>query len=234
MTTDILDSARRYSTPQALAGALAPRVAEALARAVRERGQASLVLSGGRTPVPFLEALAAHRLAWRSVSVTLADERWVPVDSADSNERLIREHLLHGPAADARFVGLYTGTPHPAAGEAACAEALATVPRPFDVVVLGMGGDGHTASLFPGSPQLSDALAADRPCAGVTGDEPPRDRMTLTPAALLDGRWIVLHIAGETKWAVLEAAAAAGPVTEYPVRAVLHQDRVPVHVYWSP
>lgn len=233
---DLLDDAHRYPSAEALADALAQRVGQVLTQGVRERGRASLVVSGGPTPVPFFEALSGHELPWQSVSVTLADERWVPVNSADSNERLVREHLLRGSAARARFVGLYTAASAPAAGEAVCAQALAAIPRPFDAVILGMGGDGHTASLFPGSPELDEALSAspERPCVGVVGDEAPRERITLTPATLLASRWIALHIDGEQKWRVLEAAVAPGSVSQYPVRAVLHQRRTPVHVYWSP
>lgn len=232
--TSILDNTQSYTTAPMLVDALAPDIAHRLSQAVHQRGQASLVVSGGRTPVPLFEALAAQNAPWSSISVTLADERWVPTDSADSNERLVRKHLLRGPAADARFVGLYNGADTPANGEAACADALADLPRPFDVVILGMGDDGHTASLFPGSPELEAALASNRPCAAVTADKAPRERMTLTPAALLDSRRIIVHIAGADKWTMLQTAATPGAIEQYPVRAVLHQDQVPVQVHWSP
>lgn len=231
---NIVDDAHSYTTAPMLVDALAPEVAHTLSQAVHQRGQASLVVSGGRTPIPLFKALAAQDAPWSAISITLADERWVPTDSAQSNEHMVREHLLQGPAAAAHFVGLYNHADTPANGEAACADALADLPRPFDVVILGMGDDGHTASLFPGSPELEAALATNRPCAAMSADKRPRERMTLTPAALLDSRRIIVHIAGADKWSMLQTAAAPGAIEQYPVRAVLHQQQVPVEVHWSP
>jgi 6-phosphogluconolactonase len=229
-------NAQRHGSAEALADALATRVAELLREAVVRRGHASLVVSGGSTPVPFFHRLSEQELPWAAVTVTVADERWVPEHDERSNARLVREHLLRGAAAQARFVSLKTDAADPFAGESATAQRLGQVPRPFDVVVLGMGGDGHTASLFPNSEQLAFALDPDtaRPCLGVHGDKPPRERISLTAAALLDSRWIALHIGGEEKWEVLTAAAEPGDAAVYPIRAILHQQKVPVHVYWSP
>lgn len=227
---------QRFPAADALAEALARRVADLLRTAVSSRGRASLVVSGGSTPIPFFHRLSGQSLPWPSVTVTLADERWVPEADERSNARLVREHLLQGAAASARFIGLKTEAADPFAAEPETSRRLEKVPRPFDVVILGMGGDGHTASMFPGSEQLQSALDPSRalPCAGVIGSKPPPERMTLTRSALLDSRWIALHIAGEEKWRVFTQAAEAGPPEQYPVRAFLHQQQVPVHVYWSP
>lgn len=232
----LLETANRFPSPDALSAGLADRVAEVLDYAVAARGRASLVVSGGRTPIALFETLSRRDVPWDRVTITLADERWVPPDSPDSNEHLVREHLLRGPAAAAGFVGLYQGDVTLDDGEPLSQKALKSVPRPFDAVILGMGGDGHTASLFPGSPQLDTALDTREPalCRAVRADAPPHERMTLTLRALLDSRWIGLHITGNDKWKVLEEAARPGPVREFPVRCVLHQRKVPVHVYWSP
>ncbi len=230
----ILSAARRFPDADALAMALADGVAGALRAAVDVRGTASLVVSGGSTPVPFFRQLAATELPWASVMITLADERWVAENDPQSNARLVRDNLLRGAAAEARFISLKTAAADPFAGAEEAAQRLREVPRPFDVVILGMGEDGHTASLFPHSPQLGRALDEDAPpCFGVHGTKPPRERITLTRRALLDSRWIVLHIGGEAKWRVLEQAAQPGPVADLPVRAVLQQRQVPVHVYCS-
>jgi len=218
-----------------LAAAASRRVAGDLADAIAARGRASLVVSGGRTPASFLAALSRADLDWSRVLVTLADERWVDTTDADSNEALVRRQLLRDRAAFARFVGLKNDAPTPAEGVAACEAALAAVPQPFDVVALGMGDDGHTASLFPQAPQLRDALDphAARRCIAIDPPAAPHARMSLTLAALLSSRRICVLIAGDRKRDVLRAAMMPGPAEALPIRAVLRQTRVPVEVYWS-
>lgn len=225
---------------ETLARDLARITAARLRDAVSERGAASLVVSGGRTPAPMFRALRAYALPWDRVIITLADERWVPADADDSNECMVRAELLHGPAAAARFVGLVNAAPTPEAGHRATEAALRAIPRPFDVIMLGMGNDGHTASLFPDAPELAGALAphqaGDRPwlCAPVHPASVPQARMTLTLAALLDSRDIFLHLVGADKRAVYQQALAGTDVAAMPVRAVLGQDRVPVTLFWAP
>ncbi len=225
----------RFDAPEVLNQHLADAIAETLGAAVASRGSAVLVVSGGRTPLPLFHELAQRSLPWSEIWITLADERWVTPDHKDSNEALVRQHLLQGPASAARFVPLKNSAATPEAGEADCAQALAALPRPFDVVILGMGDDGHTASLFPQAPQLQAALTSTTtPCMAVDPVTVPHARMSLTLSALLESRRIVLHMVGDGKWRVYQQAAATGPVEEFPVRAVLQQNEVPVHVYWSP
>ncbi|HEX7012411.1 MAG TPA: 6-phosphogluconolactonase [Steroidobacteraceae bacterium] len=226
----------RFPDSLALAHALCGELKVDLEEAIEARGQASLVVSGGRTPVKLFEQLSAEPLDWAKVRVTLADERWVETNSSESNERLVREKLLTGRAATAHFVGLKNPAPTPEAGADWATRALTRVPRPFDVVVLGMGEDGHTASLFPGSMALARALdpSAAPACIAVNALKPPHARVSLNLAALLDSRRIVLHIEGDTKWQVYQQARQPGPPAELPVRAILQQREVPVDVYWAP
>lgn len=207
-----------------------------LQEAIAARGRASLVVSGGRTPLPLFKQLAQERLEWNKVWMTLADERWVDVADEHSNERLVRGALLQGNAAPARFVGLKNTAATPEAGAEWAWRALTRVPQPFDVVVLGMGEDGHTASLFPGSLSLARALdsKAAPACVAVNTMSSPHARLSLNLSALLDSRRIILHIQGAAKWAVYQRARAAGPASELPVRAILHQQQVPVDVFWTP
>ena len=142
------------SDVQALAVQLASDVAAWLQQGVEERGSASLVVSGGSTPAPFFAALSNHKIQWSDVTVTLADERWVAATDELSNEKLIRECLLVNAAASAKFLSLYNGASSPDDGWQQCDDALRTLSAPYDVVVLGMGGDGHTASLFPATQGL--------------------------------------------------------------------------------
>ncbi len=195
---------------------------------------ASLVVSGGSTPKPFFEHLSRRVLAWDRVRITLADERWVGADHEASNERLVRRHLLVAEAAVATVVGLKTPEATPEEGCEACEQALAQVTRPFDVVILGMGGDGHTASLFPGAPELAAGFdpASGRTCLAAHPATAPHPRMSLTLPALLDSRRLVLHITGESKRRVYAQALEPGPAQELPIRAVLASDRV--EVWWAP
>lgn len=227
---------KEFKDSAILVAVLAGQVAELLRAGIRERGQASLVVSGGSTPVPFFAALSELALDWKQVTITLADERWVDPADADSNERLVRLHLLQNRAAAAHFVGLKTGAPTAVQGEEECGNHLALLPRPFDVLILGMGNDGHTASLFPQASRLDEALAMDsgKLCMGITPPVAPHERITLTLPALLESRQIILHLVGPGKRAVYEKALADGPVAEMPIRAVLGQATTPVTVFWAP
>lgn len=149
---------------------------------------------------------------------------------------MVREALLRDRAGAARFSGLKNPAPSPDVGAAAAWSASAYLRRPVDVTVLGMGDDGHTASLFPGSPRLARALDLEAPegCIAMRSPSPPHARISLNLSALLDSRRILIFLLGEAKWRAYAAASAAGSVEQMPVRAVLRQARVPVEVVWAP
>jgi 6-phosphogluconolactonase len=228
--------AQRFADLETLSRELAAQLAAGLRAAIAARGLASLVVSGGRSPVRLFEILRTQPLDWGRVCIALADERWVDPADAGSNERLVRDVLLKEQAAAARFHGLKNGAPTPDLGAVSAWETFARVPRPFDAVVLGMGDDGHTASLFPRSPNLPNALnsGAAAGCVGMWSPVAPHARMSLNLSALLDSRRVVVLIAGASKWQTYAAACAPGPVPDMPVRAVLRQARTPVDVMWSP
>ncbi|HEY8573814.1 6-phosphogluconolactonase [Phenylobacterium sp.] len=212
-----------YPSADALADAAAHGVEAWLAQGLRTRGRASLVATGGRSPGPVYDRLRAARVDWARVIVTLSDERCVDEASPDSNLRQVRERLLVGEAAKAHVLPLW-----PAAHEAAL-EAL----LPFDAVLLGMGEDGHVASLIPGSAALDEGMDPATPKLVLPVEaglgSPPLPRVTLTLAALLNSRAIFLLIAGDAKRQVV-ARAQAGE--DLPVRAVLAHERL--RVLWAP
>ncbi|RZL01867.1 MAG: 6-phosphogluconolactonase [Rubrivivax sp.] len=233
-------SCHLHEAPDAatLAEDLARFVAQRLQEGLSQRGQALLVVSGGTTPVPFFEALSQSGLDWARVSITLADERWVPPDHADSNERLVRAHLLKGPAAAARFAPLKSDHASATQGLPSVAAAMEALPWPADVVVLGMGSDAHTASLFPGSPELAVALDDTWParCLAVSAPAAPNvpvDRVSLSRRALLDSRHLVVHVTGAAKRLVLDEAMQPGPVEAMPIRLALHLKGKPCEVFYS-
>jgi 6-phosphogluconolactonase len=224
--------ARSLSDPAQLANALAEAVAAALRTAIDSRGTATLVVSGGRSPIAFFERLAQQPLPWSQVVISLADERWVPVNHATSNEGLVRRHLLRGPAAAARFIGLYQVASSLEQAALRAEQALAELP-PIDVLVLGMGDDGHTASLFPNSPNLREALQADCPrrCLPLLAPSVPHQRLSLSLPLLASARLPLLAIQGQGKLATLSEALAEGEVASMPIRAFLHS---PLEIYWCP
>ncbi len=218
----------------ALAAAdMARRIVALLDDAIATRGVATIALSGGRSPRPVLEALSDTTLDWGKVIVTLVDERWVAPDHADSNERLIRETLLQGKAAAARFVPMKNNAADAYAGQAECETAFASLPWPLDIVLLGMGEDGHTASLFPDAKELAEGLSTDALTLAVTPPDAPHQRMSMSARAILASRHIFLQIGGPAKKAVYDRALAGGPVEELPIRLALCQHAVSVEVWIS-
>ena len=210
------------------------KVVDLLSMAIEQDGSASLVVSGGRTPKDFFHLLSQEFLDWSKVTVTLADERWVDADHKDSNEKLVQENLLINEACVARFVALKNSATSAQAGETSIDQDLSAIGR-FTLVILGMGDDGHTASLFPGSEALNIGLDMEsgRQCLAVQPLDAPHGRMSMTLPRLLDSEQIIVHISGENKGKVLAMADAGDDRFELPIRAVLQQTITPVSVYWA-
>ncbi len=229
----------RFDSQDALIAALQETVASRLATALAENPGATLLVSGGRSPAPLYRGLSQVALDWERVDVALVDERWVDRDHAASNERLVRETLLQEQAAAAGFTGMKNNHPTPFTGEAECNRAYAALRTPFDLALLGMGPDGHTASLFPGARGLDEALDKQLHCAAirarrsdVTGEY--LDRMTMTPWSLLQCKMLLLMITGEEKWRVYQQARQNGADPALPISLFVNQDRAPLAVYWAP
>ena len=207
----------------ALAPAFADWTADILRAAIAARGMALLVVSGGSTPKRYFAALSGRDLDWSRVAVTLADERRVPDDSPRSNAKLVRETLLQGAAAKAQFCPLADSRVPPEQELAQAASRVAQLPLPADLVVLGMGDDGHTASWFPHAAGLAEAVdpAARALVAAMDAPDGLEPRLTLTGRALLRARALALHVEGAKKAEVLARAQGEGAVADMPIRAVL-------------
>lgn len=218
----MIEAERVFTAREELAETLARDVADELIRAIAAKGKATLAVSGGATPRLFFDKLSRAELAWARVTVTLVDERQVPESSERSNARLVRRHLLQNKAAAAKFVPLFDN-----------AEAGKT--SAFDVAILGMGSDGHTASFFPGADRLAEALDSDTPQRLIEINAPGagEPRLTFTLPVLEAAGRLALHIEGAEKKNVLNRALGDGPEEDMPVRAVL-RSQTPVTLYWCP
>ncbi|MBC2835424.1 6-phosphogluconolactonase [Paragemmobacter straminiformis] len=205
---------------------LANVIAGQLADFLRREGKASLSVPGGTTPGPIFDTLSGVDIDWGNVAVFLNDERWVDEGSPRSNTRLLRERFLRGKAAAARLVPLYAPVPAPEQALEALSEGIAAH-LPISVLLLGMGADMHTASLFPGADRLEEALAADAPVLmALRAEAAGEPRITLTAPVLRGAMNIHVLITGAEKRAALERAMELSPL-EAPVRAVL--DNATVH-----
>ncbi len=219
----------QYPDRAVLAQDLAELVADQLADAIEIFYKASLAVPGGTTPALFLQALSKQDIAWDRVSVMLTDERVVPEDSERSNTRLLKENLLQGRAAAATLVPMVAAGDAPEDVLGALMVGLNPT-LPLDVVVLGMGEDMHTASLFPGADKLAEALRDDAPTLlPLRADGAGEPRITLTAPVLRGARYVHLLITGPAKLAALQEALLEGPEAEAPVRIVLARDDTEIH-----
>lgn len=212
---------------------VAETVAAQLRHAIATRGRALLAVSGGKSPIALFEHLRQQPLDWASVTVLLVDERCVPHTHPDSNTALVRQHLLQDGAAAATFVTFFDALDAIDTLAAAANQRLASLHWPLDVAVLGMGEDGHTASLFPAAPGLDTALHTTAHVAWVRPDaigHAPHSRLTLTLPTLQAARQLHLSLAGPAKQAVYRQALAR-PDAALPVSLLLHRPAHPFSVW---
>lgn len=225
----------RFQTAEILAKQLAFDLAERMRLVIQRKGKVAIALSGGRTPVAFLQQLSKQALAWDRVTVTLVDERWLEPSDEASNERLLRQYLLQGAAQNAWFIPLKTTQAKVSDGFMTCELRLQEQLGELDYAVLGLGNDGHTASWFPRSKALAQIFnqQSSALCCPVV-DAPEFERMTLTWHALAHCRHLFLHFQGDDKNHVFAQAIQAEQLTDYdsmPVRFLFTQQQVPLSIY---
>jgi 6-phosphogluconolactonase len=225
-----------YGNDDQWAWAIAVAVSAAVRRDQHQYRRARLLVSGGKTPAPVFRALSQAPLEWERVDIALVDERWLRPDDPDSNAHLVREHLLHGHATAARFETL---TRPGRSIEAAVADANLHARHPPGIVLLGMGDDGHVASLFPRMRELDLALESRNAyvavdASGCPGAGPWLRRISLTPAGLLPAHTRMLLLRGHGKRSVFERALEGSDPHELPVRIAFTTPGAALQVYWCP
>ncbi len=232
MSITFTQTANAAASAQALADAVAQNLRDTLATQPR----ATLAVSGGKSPIAFFQALSQQDLDWARVNITLVDERIVPTCHADSNTGLVRQHLLQNRATAAQWLPLISDDADEGSlkNSAAAVEfALQHYTQP-DVLVLGMGGDGHTASIFPQAPQFADAVRPDypQPLLHTSPITAPYERISMTLAAIEATPHVYLAISGADKRRVYDAATQAQSA-QYPISYVLHSQKVNAHVFYN-
>ena len=225
-----------FSTRNELDVTLAQSVSEILAQAIKLKGKASIAVSGGSTPKGFFKVLSLSDIDWSKVTITLADERWVAIDSQDSNTRLVHENLLQHNAAAAKFFYLKQGEEFSEETLIDLNIAAKATLLPLDVLILGMGEDGHTASLFPCSDEINVALDEKNDAAlmKVQPKTAPHQRISFTFASLITSKNIFLHSCGEGKKRVLTQALNGDDAFEMPIRAFLQHPSLNTQIFWAP
>lgn len=211
------------------AGQMARLVVQALKQALDQQGHASLAVSGGRSPAAFFRHLDQADLDWSRVTLTLADERWVPMEDPQSNAGLVRR-CMPGVFTRARWIPLYRGNGLEADAEAVSNEVGAVLP--LDVLVLGVGPDGHTASLFPGEANIDALLQDDATalCVAVPPQGERLPRLSMTGAVLQHARLRLLQVNGTGKRQVIAEAFTAEP-QHMPIAAFLMP---PLEIFYAP
>ncbi len=228
-----------FDSKESLTAELADDIEKRLIEGIEQDGRAVFMVSGGSSPAPAYKKLSNLALNWRKIDVAMVDERWVDKEHDKSNETFIKNTLLQNKACDANFITMKNTQLDAHQGQPICEQKYQSLKQNFDVTILGMGPDGHTASLFPHAQGLSDALttsdlvsAIDAIKSDVTGDI--TQRMTLSLTAILHSKVIKLLISGEEKLAVYKEALKPGKVEDMPLRAILNQNKTDVEVYWAP
>lgn len=224
-----------YHHSNDLVDELSARIIANLTQAIEHQGKAVLLVSGGSTPIPLFKKLSQAQIEWEKVCIGLCDERWVDPSHEDSNERLVKTHLMQGYATAAQFVGMYQSDKDVMQASQGCDGIVESLLWPCDVAILGMGEDGHTASLFPHNKALVNGCDFNykKRCIAVIPQAAAHPRMSLTLFALLSVKHLYLHFEGVKKRCVFDEAMKDEDCEVLPVRCILHQEINPVEVYYA-
>lgn len=214
---------------------LAEFIITTLTEDIKKRGRASLLVSGGSTPIHLFKLLSHYEIAWDKVSITLVDERFVPDHHPDQNGAMVKNNLLQSNAAQAKFLPMVLDHKDSKNNLELVRAQMQIIKRPFSFVILGMGGDGHTASLFPDALELDDAmnLSTSDDLMITNPVRAPHERITFTRRALLNTNHLILHCYGNEKKNIFDKVADLNDYRPYPIEGFVHQNRVELKLFWT-
>jgi len=229
----MMNNIHNFEIQNELIEQLSQRIIKNLEEAILKNGKATLLVSGGNTPKPLFEKLSSINIDWEKVVVGLCDERWVSTKHKDSNELFVKSILLKNFARKAQFVPLFQENLLIEDAQEFCSQTVANKLFPFDVVILGMGTDGHTASLFPNNVKLKEALSLDNEnlCISMEPEFAPHKRMSLTRSAILGACNIYLHFEGEEKQKIFEKVLEGMDINKMPISSIINQSIKSIEVY---
>lgn len=224
-----------FDTSEELIENFTKEILSKLNEAILRKNEATILVSGGSTPIPVFEKLSFANLDWSKVTIGLVDERWVNSSHKDSNEKLVKEHLIKNKAANAKFSSLYIEGFEASEALKECSILNEKLVKSCDVLILGMGADAHTASIFPNKEETIEALnlANENYCVSMTPNDAPHTRMSLTLSAILKVQNIYLHFQGKSKKEVYDKAIKENDFIKSPISAVLNNKIKEVKVYYN-
>jgi 6-phosphogluconolactonase len=224
----------KFQNKDTLASALSNEICNLLALSLKQGGRASLILSGGNTPKKLFEKLSLCDINWNKVIVSLCDERWVDTQNIDSNEYLIKTSFLKNYARNANFIGMYEKDKTLKQASIDYENRIKQELLPFDIVILGMGTDGHMASLFPNNEKFEQAFGLNNKfCLDVTQKTPKYQRLSLTNRAILKAKHIFLHFEGKEKLRIYNLALKTNDINKYPISSIINQKIKNIEVYFA-
>lgn len=223
----------KFKTKENLTKCLSEKIIDDLKKAIKKNEKASLLVSGGSTPKALFESLSKSDIAWDKVNIGLCDERWIDASHKDSNENLVNTYLLQNYAKKANFVPFFIKDVKVEEAKELCSKNINDSLYPFDCVILGMGNDGHTASIFPQNKKLEEAFDLNNKCLCVNmkPSDAPYERMSLTRAAILSADNIYLHFEGKEKLEVFNEVNLKKDMNETPIYSILNQNSKSIEVY---
>ncbi len=215
-----------------LAKQLAAKIGNILVEQVNKNNKASIAFSGGSTPKKMLQYLAEiNNIAWEKIDITLVDERFVDESSNRSNAKMLKENLLNNIANKTNFFPLYSeGKKLDEEEIIKINQSLKTIKQPFDIIILGMGLDGHTASFFPNEKELQKAFTTEKMALALKSSD-GEDRISLSLKTILSAKNLFLHIEGIKKQEILKEALKKGNIEQMPIRAILYQQKRKLNIF---
>ncbi len=225
----------KFINSDILTSKLSKEICKILSQKILKKGKASLVVSGGNTPKKLFKELSLCDIAWDRVTISLCDERWVDNKDDNSNEKLVKIYLMKNFASKAKFIGMYRENKTLESTQKFYEKIIKNELQPFDIIILGMGDDGHTASLFPNKENFKEAFSLENSnlTLVVKRDDVNFHRLSLTRVAILSSIHIFLHFEGRDKLQVYKSAIKTDNFNIYPVSSILNQKLKNIEVYFA-